>query len=225
MKRRIPVITKKVLAFISLSGFVLCTLIFAAAYWSFSRLFKNQYASTVQSVAAAARECLNPDDFTSYILQKTPDEKYMNVKAILQDFVDKFDLNLLYVSSVEPPDYTHITYIYNPVKKGGKWKEFPIGYEENYIESNYNNSTRRVFEQGETVVRHTIKTRSGSHITAQLPVYDSNGNVVAVVGTQKDIQEFVKARRSYTIFVVAMELCFSRLHSQSCLVVHSTQCS
>ncbi|MCR4953931.1 MAG: hypothetical protein K6A43_07635 [Treponema sp.] len=30
--------------------------------------------------------------------------------------------------------------------------------------------------------------RSGSHITAQVPVYDSTGKVVAVLGVQKNIQ-------------------------------------
>ena len=184
-------------------------LFFFAGYWAFSRQFRKQYDSSIRAVATAARECLNPDQFPAYIAAHEKDEAYDSIHKILQDFVDKFELNMLYVSKVEPPDYAHITYIYNPVKKGGKWSEYPLGYEENYIEPNYNASIKRIFEEGATIVRHTMKTRSGSHITAQIPVYDSTGKIIAVLGAQKDIQEFVDARYSFVNFVIALEILFS----------------
>ncbi len=207
--RKIPVITKKILMVVILTGILLCSLVFAAGYWSFSRQFKKQYDSSIRSIAEAARQCIYPDDFALYIETKSADEKYKTAQVILQDFVDKFDLNMIYISAVNPPDYTHITYIHNLVKKGGKWTEYPLGYEEDYLEPNYNASTRRVFENGETIVRHTLKTRSGSHITAQIPVFDSNKKIVAVLGVQKDIQTFVNARYSFINFVVALEIFFA----------------
>lgn len=211
MKKRVPVITKKLLITIITSGIILCSIVFFAGLWSFSRHFRIQYDSSIRAIGAAASECLSPDDFATYLSSKQPDEKYNATLHILQDFVDKFELNLLYVSAVLPPDYTHITYIYNPVKKGGKWKEFPLGYEEIYCEPNYNTSTKRIFENAETIVRHTMKTRSGSHITAQLPVKDSSGKVVAVIGVQKSIQEFVDARHSFTLLVTGVELFFAMI--------------
>ncbi len=211
MRRRIPVITKKLLVTIIGSGFILCTLVFSAGFWSFSRQFRAQYDSSIRSIGDAARACLTPDDFPRYLETKTPDEKYEIIRQILQDMVNKFELNMLYVSTVKAPDYTHITYIYNPVKSGGKYSPFALGYEEDYFEPNYNTSTKRVFENGETIVRHTLKTRSGSHITAQLPVKNSDGKIVAVIGVQKSIQEFVDARRSFTILVIVVELIFALL--------------
>jgi hypothetical protein len=131
---------------------------------------------------------------------------------ILQSFVDRFDLNVIYVSDVKAPDYTHITYFYDPINSNGVWEApYPFLYEEDYFEPNYNASTKRVFEEGATITRHTIKTRSGSHITAQLPVYDSQGKIVAVVGTQKNIQEFVDARLSFVRFVLIIALIFTTL--------------
>lgn len=209
MRQHFPVITRKVLVSVILAGFILCSLIFTAGYWAFSRQFRTQYDSNIRAIAAAATECLYPDDFDSYLAKNEGDEKYETTQKILQDFVDKFDLNLLYVSQVKGPDYQHITYIHNPVKKGGKWTEFPLGYEENYIEPNYNSSAKRVLENGETIVRHTLKTRSGSHITAMLPVKNSSGKIVAVLGAQKNIQEFVNARYFYINFVVIVEIFFA----------------
>lgn len=209
--KKLPVVTKKVVAVALMVGLALCTIVFAAGYWAFSKQFETQYDSSIRSIASAARECLHPDDFARYLETGEKDSAYMQTFAILQDFVDKFDLNLLYVSKAEPPDYTRITYIYNPVRKGGRWSEYPLGYFETYVEPEYNSSAKRVFEQGEVIVRHTEKTRSGSHITAMYPVMNSAGEVIAVIGVQKNIQEFVSARFSFVNFVVTTEIIFALL--------------
>jgi len=210
MKSKLPVITKRILSSILIFGFILCSLVFGAGYWAFSRQFKTQYDTTIRSISEAARECLDVHNFEFYVSSAAKTDEYAGVEKILSDFVEKFDLNMIYVSTVEAPEYTHITYIYNPIKKNGRWREFPLGYKETYVEEEYNQSARQVFEEGKTVVRHTLKTRSGSHITAMVPVF-YNEKVVAVLGVQKNIQEFVNARHSFTNVVVFVEIVFAIL--------------
>ena len=209
--KKLPVVTRKMVAGSLVTGLVLCSVIFFAGYWSFSKQFKTQYDASIRSIASAARECLHPDNFARYLESGEKDDTYMQSAAILQDFVDKFDLNLLYVSKVDPPDYTHIMYIFNPVRKGGRWTEYPLGYSETYVEPEYNSSAKHVIESGEPIVRHTEKTRSGSHITAMFPVMDSSGKVVAIIGVQKSTQNFVTARFSFVNFVVTTEIVFALL--------------
>ncbi|MBR5401086.1 MAG: serine/threonine-protein phosphatase [Treponema sp.] len=211
MRRKLPVLTKKIIFNIVIAGFILCTLIFLAGFAAYSRQFRTTYDKNIRSVAATVVECLNPDSFQTYLETKTPDADYERINDILQYFIEQFDLNLIYVSSVEPPDYKRITYIYNPVKKGGKHSPFPLGFYEEYEEPDYNSSAKKVFENGETVVRHTLKTRSGSHITAMLPVRNSQGKIIAVLGAQKDIQEFVSARHKYINAVILVEFIFAIL--------------
>ena len=186
----------------------MCSLIFAASYWAFNRQFTEQYDSTIIEIARAARACLNPNDFAKYRQNPVSDQKREDVLKDLQRLVDEFDLNVIYVSAVEAPEYTHIFYFYDPVGKHTKWSPYPLGYEEDYYEESYNRTTRRVYEEGAEIARHTIKSRSGSHITAQLPVHDSNGNIVALIGAQKGIQEFVDARRSFVRFLIIIVLIF-----------------
>ena len=209
MKRMLPVLTKKIVLNVVIAGFILCSLIFFAGFIAYSRQFRSQYDKNIRSVAATVLECLNPDSFETYLKTNTPDAQYEEINSILQYFVEQFDLNLIYVSSVEPPDYTRITYIYNPVKKGGKHSPFPLGFFEVYEEEDFNTSAKRVLENGETIVRHTMKTRSGSHITAMLPVRNSQGKIIAVLGAQKDIQEFVAARHKYINAVIFVEVFFA----------------
>ncbi len=211
-RKKIPVITKKIIVCIVLADIVLSSLVFAISYIAFNRQFRSQYDLSMQEICSAVRDCLNPDDFSTYLETRKQNENYYSVLKILQSFVDRFDLNVIYVSDVKAPDYTHITYFYDPINSNGVWEApYPFLYEEDYFEPNYNASTKRVFEEGATITRHTIKTRSGSHITAQLPVYDSQGKIVAVVGTQKNIQEFVDARLSFVRFVLIIALIFTTL--------------
>ena len=209
MKRKLPVLTKKIVLNIVIAGFILCTFIFAVGFIAYSRQFRIQYDKNIRSVTATILECLNPDSFDEYLETKETDAQYDEINNILQYFIEQFELNLIYVSKVEPPDYTHITYIYNPVKKGGKHSPFPLGFFEEYEESDFNSSAKRVLENGEIIVRHTMKTRSGSHITAMFPVKNSQGKIIAVLGAQKDIQEFVAARHKYINAVILVEFIFA----------------
>ncbi len=202
-------ITEKIILNVVLSGLLLSSLIFAASYYSFNRQFREEYDTSIKEICSTAREVLNPDDFAKYLETREKDANYDIVLKMLQKFVDQFDLNMIYVSAVDAPDYTHIFYFYDPVSKHGKYSPYPLGYEEDYFEPNYNASTKRVFEEGASIVRHTFKTRSGSHITAQLPVYDSMGKIVAVIGVQKNIQEFVNARRNFVKYEIIMILIFA----------------
>ncbi len=200
--KKFPVITKKVIFYILLADVLLCSLVFGISYISFNRQFREQYDTSIREIADAARAFLNPDDFEKYLKNPESDDAHKTVLNNLQTLVDHFDLNVIYVSAVQPPEYTHIFYFYDPVNKHGKWSPYPLGYEEDYYEPGYNRTTRRVYEEGASLVRHTIKSRSGSHITAQIPVYDSTGKIVALLGAQKNIQEFVDARRAFVKFVI-----------------------
>lgn len=209
--KRFPTITKKLILYIIFADLLLCSCVFVGSYLSFNRQFRVQYDSSIREIADAARAYLNPDDFAKYLVTKEPDEEHARVLGILQTLVDNFDLNVIYVSAVEAPDYTHIFYFYDPVNKHGKWSPYALGYEEDYFEESYNITTRRVYEEGVSLVRHTIKSRTGSHITAQIPVFDSSGKIVAILGAQKNIQEFVNARRAFSEFVVIATLIFTTL--------------
>ena len=153
-KKAFPVITKRVILFISVAGFVLCSLVIAASYWAFNRQFREQYDTSIREIAATARASLNPDDFEKYRANPVPDKAHKETLRLLQRLVDEFDLNVIYVSEVEPPDYRHIFYFYDPVGPKTNWKPYPLGYEEDYYEEGYNKTTRRVYEEGAEILKN-----------------------------------------------------------------------
>ncbi len=208
---RFPSITKKVVLRAALADILLSSILIFVSWYAFNRQFYYQYNSSIQEIAEAARDFLNPDDFERYLVTKQPDEVHAQVLDDLQKLVDNFDLNVIYVSAVQAPEYTHIFYFYDPVNKHGKWSPYPLGYEEDYFEPSYHRTTKRVYEEKISLVRHTIKSRVGSHVTAQIPVFDSKGEIVALLGAQKNIQEFVDARKSFVTFVVIASTIFTAI--------------
>ena len=146
-KKRLSVITKKIVLYIVIADFVLCSLVYATSYMAFNRQFTQQYDTEIQDIAEAARSFLNPEDFEKYKKEPVPDEKWYAVIDDLQRIVDNFNLNVIYVSAVDAPDYTHIFYFYDPVGKVTKWTSYPLGYEEDYFEPSYHATTVRVYEE------------------------------------------------------------------------------
>ena len=206
--KKLSVITLKILTIVVGASILLCTALFFVGFYQFDRQFDRQYRTTMISIAKTARDSLNADLFPRYLETSLPDGSWYAVHDILQRLVNDFELNLMYVSYVEPPDYSKIHYIYNPVRTGSKYKEFPLGHFEVYKQPIYNNSVKRVFEKGETIVRNTLNTRTGAHITANIPVRNHLGKVVAVLGAQKSVAEFAKVRQNYFFWTMGIELFF-----------------
>ena len=206
--KKLSVITLKILTIVVGASILLCTALFFIGFYQFDRQFDKQYRTTMISIAKTARDSLNADLFPKYLETSLPDGSWYAVHDVLQRLVNDFDLNLMYVSYVEPPDYSRIHYIYNPVRQGSKYKEFPLGHFEVYKQPIYNNSVKRVFEKGETIVRNTLNTRTGAHITANIPVKNHMGEIVAVLGAQKSVTEFATVRQNYFFWTLGIELVF-----------------
>ena len=195
--KKIPALTLKIVTLIAVASLLLSTALFFIGYTQFEKQFDRQYKSHILSIAHTAREFLNADLFEEYLKTNKPDGSWYAVHDILQKMVNKFDLDLMYVSCVEPPEFTKIHYIYNPVRPAGRFKEYPLGYYEEYVQKKYNESAHRIFEKGEELVRHTPDAKSGPHITANIPVRNSIGAVVAMLGVRLPTQEFVDVQKTY----------------------------
>ena len=203
-KSKIPVITRKIVGGASFIGFIIFVTAVSISFVHHNMQFENQFNTDMEEIATAAAKVLNPDTFDKYLETKEKDESYYHVERILKSFVKTFNLNLIYVSKVEAPDYTDITYIYNVTADDYPTIGFDLGHSERYVEKEYNNSMARIFGNGESLVRHAYSERSGNHITANVPIYNSEGKIVAVLGAQESIDRFSRSRRTYFIVMLIL---------------------
>ena len=89
--KRIPVITKKVAVAVMISGFLLCSIIASVGYYSFNKQFRHQYDSSIRSIADAATQCLNPDDFDNYLgkFKKIIPADYKKIMQYTEEFIER----------------------------------------------------------------------------------------------------------------------------------------
>jgi len=214
-------------------GGLISSAIVTFGYQQFSSNFNKFYNSTLNSISETALAVIDADR-TEYYKYAEEDEWYEEVNRILNDITAKFDLNFIYVSMVDGVNYDHVTYIYDTVRPGSKWKPYPRAFSEIYVEKSFNESARRIYHTGQPEIRHTLKARSGSHITSMVPVKNAGGKVIAILGVEKDIQEYVDTRRNYllisiaaavliTALVVALMIHFSRIQITKPLLLISKE--
>lgn len=203
--KKIPVITLKIVSLITVGSMILCAIMFFIGYNQFEDQFVRQYNANIIAVAHSARAVLNADLFEEYLKTNKPDGSWYAVHDILQKFVNQFNLNLLYVSCVEAPEFNIIHYIYNPVRAGTKYKEYPLGYTEEYKHKRYNEAARAIYTEGKEIVRQSTSSKGGTYMTANVPVRNSMGAIIAMLGVQMSTQEFTDAKKAYIRWTLMAE--------------------
>lgn len=192
-------------------GVLMAIAIIAVATTQANITAMKEYNALASSAAWAAVNIINPRQIDKWLVTKEADDAWVETNYMLHRMVDEFDLEYGYVCYVEAPKYTHITYIFNNVNEKSGFTAFPLGYVQDYENEQYSNSTRKVFEKGETVIRYVMHDKSGAHITANAPLMDNNGHVVAMIGVRKSMAAFVRQRHFYILVMNLAMLALSAL--------------
>lgn len=192
-------------------GVVMAIAIIAVSTVQASLTAMKEYNTQVRSAAWTAASVIDDRHVKGWLTTKTVDYAWTMTDEKLQHMVDSFELDYCYVCIVDAPEYSHITYIFNTVNRYNDFIAWPLGYVQDYDDAQYTKETRKVFEEGKTVVRHVMHDKSGAHITANAPLMDNKGNVVAMIGVRKSMESFVKQRRAYVLVMNIAMLSLSLL--------------
>lgn len=193
-------LTLGVIAFGILLGAV-CSII---GYREFTSVLERQYNDSAYEIAQAAVTMLNPDKFEQYLETGEKDEEYNEVEARLDALVNATNATLIYVERVDTSDFQTVTYIYDSVNESTGFERYPLGYTDKGVADEYVNNMKNIILKGERATEYLYyySEESGAHTTAGLPVYDSSGKIVAVVGVEKAMTHLENARSTYVLHVI-----------------------
>lgn len=193
-----------VIAFGILLGAV-CGLV---GYREFTAVLEQQYNDSAYEIAEAAITLLNPDKFGQYLATGEKDEEYYEVERRLDALVNATNATLIYVEKVDTNDFQTVTYIYDSVNESTGFERYPLGYTDKGVADKYVNNMKNIVLKGERATEYLYyySEESGAHTTAGLPVYDSAGEIVAVVGVEKAMTHLVNARNTYVLHVMLWTL-------------------
>lgn len=204
MKKRMAGITGKLTIGVIIFGILLGAIISAIGYQEFTSVLQQQYNDSAYAVAEIAANYLNPDRFEEYLSTGQQDEEYKRIEKQLDDLVEATDTTLLYVAKVDESDYRTLTYIYDSVNSRSGFERYPLGYTAAGVDEKYVNNVRNIITKGEraTEYLYSYSKESGAHTTAGIAVYDSSGEIVAVLGVEKAMTRLVNARNTYVRHVL-----------------------
>lgn len=197
-------LTIGVIAFGILLGMV-CGIV---GYREFTAVLEQQYNDSAYEIAEAAITLLNPDKFEKYLETGEKDEEYNEIEARLDALVNATNATFIYVEKVDRSDFQTVTYIYDSVNKSTGFDRYPLGYTDKGVADKYVNNMKNIILKGEraTEYLYSYSEESGAHTTAGLPVYDSGGRIVAVVGVEKAMTRLENARNTYVLHVILWTL-------------------
>lgn len=197
-------LTLGVIAFGLLLGIV-CSIV---GYREFTAVLEQQYNDSAYEIAQAAITLLNPDKFEQYLETGETDAEYLEVQARLDALVNATDTTLIYVERVDTSDFQTVTYIYDSVNRNTGFERYPLGYTDKGVADIYVENMKNIVLKGERATEYLYyySEESGAHTTAGLPVYDSGGKVVAVIGVEKAMTRLEDARNIYVLHVILWTL-------------------
>ena len=199
MKKRITGLTGKLMLGIIIFGILLGSIISIIGYWEFTSVLEQQYNDSAYEIAETAARYLNPDKFEEYLSTGKVDEEYRMIEKRLDDLVDATDTTLIYVAKVDVSDYRTLTYIYDSVNSASGFDRYPLGYTAVGVAEEDVNNVRNIITKGEraTEYLYSYSEESGAHTTAGIAIYDSKGEIVAILGVEKAMRRLENARNTY----------------------------
>ena len=178
---------------------ILCAMNTYLGYSEFKNIFEDQYGVMTSQVAYTAASFIDGDDIDRYVKNPVADEEWKAVDEKLNMLTVEFSLAYIYVT-VNDSDYTWRMYLYdtvNPLVQNSSVIELGhtsslINKSEEYIEN-----IRRVMERGERYTTYSYNKETGGHVTTSVPVLNSSGKPVALVGVVKPMSEVTTIQKQY----------------------------
>ncbi len=192
-------------------GCLMCLVNSYTGYREFMKELEDVYGTVTEQFAWTASTYVNGDSINKWI-ENGIDEEWHETNDKLVAITESAELVYVYTTIISP-DYKSRTYIFDTVnskEKNSKIIEFGTIQSLEKKDDYYIGKLRDVIEKGITYSMFSYK-KTGGHVTSAVPVYDSKGNVCAIMSVVKPMHEvkayrrkFIRAVISYAIILTAL---------------------
>ena len=182
-----------------LSCLVLSAMTTYLGYSKFKAIFEDEYYNITTQIAQTAASYVNGDSIARYTENPVADEEWEETNRLLDTLTNTSELAYIYVT-VNDAAYTWRMYIFDTVnKKVINGSVIPLGKVSSLTNKtqDYIDNMRTVMEDGESYTSYTYNKETGGHVTTSVPIFDSTGKVVALLGVVKPMSEVKQIQTEY----------------------------
>ena len=207
MKRKIFGLSGKLIAGVLLLSVLLCCAISYMGYREFTTVLEEEYNRSAYEIAETAKTYLNPDRLEEYLKTGQVDQEYLEIQDKLDALVISTNSHLIYVTSLSN-DYTTSTYIFDAVHPDTGFTRYELGYTAQDMDPAYQEEVEQIMTTGQlsAVYFYSYTKASGAHTTAAIPVHNSAGEIVALLGVEKAMTALENARSTYVLNVLTITI-------------------
>ncbi len=208
MKKISPGLTVKFTSSLLIVAAVICSLACLIGYWEFTAVLEKQYNDMAYDIACTARGYVDGDRITKYLETGRKDTVYKETKEKLDSLLLTMEARYIYVAAVDKSDYRTLTYVFDASSPDSGIPPYQLLDVSKDIREEYADSVKTIMTTGERVNNYfySYSEKFGPHTTAAVPVYDSQGKIVAMLSVEKAMSTLLQARRHYVFVVLAVTL-------------------
>ena len=183
---------------------ILSAIVSVIGYYEFTNAIEAQYGESAYNTANTARNLLTLE----FLENKIDDikERQMIYQLINTEWirlVDTQGATYIYLFTASGENYSDVVFSLNVAKTSRNFTPFNPGYTIKQTDSRYLTAFKDIYDEGKEKVEIAVyrpagdEYVTGNHITVMIPVKNSAGKILGILGVERPMEELDNVRRAY----------------------------
>ena len=197
IKENIIVKTILILVVVLVAFTVLVSVI---GYQEVTQALLDQYSEGAFRTAGIAARFVDHDKIDEFMRSGGKGAEYEETWNRLSSICNATGSTFIYVIMPDTSDYQHITFLFSTMNQESSYTQYEFGYVRETTNEEYALKYRQIYEYHsarELVVRDKGYIETDPHITAMIPLINSEGECKAILCVQRQMDKMIEVRNSY----------------------------
>lgn len=175
-------------------------LVSVIGYQEVTQALLDQYSEGAFRTAGIAARFVDPDKIDEYMQSGGKGAEYEETWNRLSSICNETGSTFIYVITPDTSDYQHITFLFSTMNQESSYTQYEFGYVRETTNEEYALKYRQIYEYHsarELVVRDKGYIETDPHITAMIPLINSEGECKAILCVQRQMDKMIEVRNSY----------------------------
>ena len=203
-KPKVSIVFKSILGIVIL--FVVFSLIVSVmGFRNFTDALLDQYSDGAFRTANTAVMEFDVSKIEDYAASGGTTKEYTSALESMERLCNSSGSTFIYVIRPDLSDYKHITFLFSTINENSDFTRYEFGYVRETTNEEYMEKYRRLYEDGsdqELVIRDKGYIETDPHITAMVPVKNTEGKTTAILCVQRQMDNLVHVRNRYIVRIL-----------------------
>ncbi len=175
-------------------------LVSVIGYQEVTQALLDQYSEGAFRTAGIAARFVDHDKIDEFMRSGGKGAEYEETWNRLSSICNETGSTFIYVITPDTSDYQHITFLFSTMNQESSYTQYEFGYVRETTNEEYALKYRQIYEYHsarELVVRDKGYIETDPHITAMIPLINSEGECKAILCVQRQMDKMIEVRNSY----------------------------